>query len=81
VAPTFSQAITVYPNPTKNVLKVVARSAKIEIDVVDATGRICLNAAADPNGLVDATSLRSGVYVLRVRSNGTVEASFRFVKE
>ena len=69
--PVVSYGITLYPNPTDNVLYVSVTDGEIaRVEMYDAFGRITmvgtLASPPSPTYTVDLSSLPSGVYVLRV---------------
>jgi len=72
-------AITVYPNPVKDVAKVsmnLKQNANVSVDLTNLVGQqiLSLNKGYMTTGLqqfsIDASSLSSGVYFLTVRVNG-----------
>jgi uncharacterized delta-60 repeat protein len=75
--------ISVYPNPTQNVLHVVGLSSKAKLTVVDLRGRIAasfeLRAASGVYDL-NIASLHAGNYLLKIETNGEVITK-QFVKE
>ncbi len=78
VTETAYQAIDIYPNPTKDVVRwngIVAQTA----EVFDHTGRSVL-LIAQPNGLIDISELPLGIYVLKLFTEEDVYTS-RTVKQ
>lgn len=68
-------AIRLYPNPTQNML-VVENIQNGNVEVLDNTGRVVLSGAL-LNGILDVSSLKSGMYYLRINSNeGLFQNSF-----
>lgn len=79
--------LSVYPNPVKNVTKVFLSEEwrkNISIEVYDASGRLHLNKGYENTNdsyiEVDLTSLASGIYQLKVKSNDKQEV-VKIVKE
>src|SRR5690606_21921976 len=67
-----SYGITVYPNPTSDVLNISSQNAKIEtLTITDTSGRIVLtNQLSSNNGVVKIGHLPKGVYILTLKLDG-----------
>ncbi|MDR1761668.1 MAG: T9SS type A sorting domain-containing protein [Bacteroidales bacterium] len=73
------KAVTVYPNPAKDELKVESGELRIErIEIVNFAGKILINIPF--NNTVDVSHLSSGMYMIKMYSNDSVIVR-RFVKE
>lgn len=70
--------LSVYPNPASNVLRFNRQLDGATVTLLEGTGRK-LQALNVANGRVDVSSLKPGIYLLRVEQNGAVE-TLRFVK-
>lgn len=74
----FEAKVVVFPNPTSNILHIESNAAIDAIKIFDTNGRTvktkALNAAT-----LDVEDLKSGVYFLKVVSNG-LEENIKFVK-
>jgi putative heme degradation protein len=78
----------IYPNPSKGVFHLVYQAAegeKIDLQIQDATGRTIRKFNYMTNGFlqkgsIDLTGQPSGVYLLQVHHNGTLQ-SFKLFKE
>lgn len=67
-----SYGITVYPNPTSDILNIASQKAKIEsATITDTSGRIVLtNQLSSNNGVVKIGHLPKGVYILTLKVDG-----------
>ncbi|MBQ4442410.1 MAG: T9SS type A sorting domain-containing protein [Bacteroidales bacterium] len=73
--------ITVYPNPATNKFTVtLAGSEKANIELFNLVGQRVYNGTATDKAEISVTSLRSGVYMLKVSQNGKVYTSKVVVK-
>ena len=76
---TTEKAVTVYPNPTKDVLNVRAEGYN-KVEVVNFLGQVVYSAQVDGSDFQISTSkLTSGVYFLRLSGDNVVTK--KFVKE
>ena len=72
--------LTIYPNPTGGTLTVESTSPIREITVYDLSGRVMMTAnGGDAISVMDVSSLRNGIYLLRVMTDSGVQTA-RFVK-
>ncbi len=76
-----TNSLKIYPNPAKNQLKVVSlRNSLEKITIYNMLGQIVYSKGAADNKLdIDLSSLKKGVYLLRVLSDGKI-ISRRIVK-
>jgi hypothetical protein len=75
--------VTVYPNPAKNNLTIVASNEFINsrIQIIDATGRIMQKSILKANNnSINISKLRKGVYIVQLISDTKIK-SLKFVKE
>lgn len=81
-----ANAIIAFPNPVKDVLHYSidnAKSSIIQVSVMDMTGLEVLNQSDANNGAamtLNVSSLKSGVYILRVSSDSNISMT-KFVKQ
>lgn len=73
-------SLSIYPNPVKDLLKIMAPSpaGRIEITISDMTGRILLKQDYTPEGL-NTSQLSSGLYIIRMETNENTHTQ-RFLK-
>ncbi|WP_107037336.1 T9SS type A sorting domain-containing protein [Brumimicrobium mesophilum] len=67
------ESLSIYPNPTSNTFKIsnLPAGEKLEISVVDMTGRTVLNSTvSETNNSVDVNSLSPGMYTLQMYDAG-----------
>ncbi len=67
-----AHGITVYPNPTSDILNIVSQTSKIEsATLTDAAGRTVLtNKLSSSNGTMNIRHLPKGVYILTLKIDG-----------
>ncbi|MBR1785120.1 MAG: Omp28-related outer membrane protein [Bacteroidales bacterium] len=70
---------SVYPNPVRDMMRVEAGQPVRMVEVIDMNGRTVLTAGAGSTS-VSTAALASGVYVVRVTTDGGIGTK-RFVKE
>ncbi len=74
-------AISVYPNPVRNQVNISSQNDELQsVSVFDMNGKLMLQDKA--NGLqkeMNLSNLKSGVYILRVKTNGSTE-NIRIIK-
>lgn len=77
-----SQDITIYPNPTNNILNITSSETISEIEIVNLMGQVVrkIDVISD-NAVCDVKDLTSGVYVVRIHTEGTVVSQRKFVKK
>ena len=80
--------ISVYPNPVEDILNITSSVDIAEIEIVNVIGQIVLRKDVNSGSTVcDVAGLPSGVYTVRIRMLGGLEASegmttqMKFVKE
>ena len=71
--------ISIYPNPTKDILNFKGNySETLNVSVYDTLGKNILNKSLNINSTLDVSKLKSGLYILKFEGfNNT----FKFVKE
>jgi len=78
------EGVSVYPTITSSELNIQFNQSfdKIQIDVIDLTGRVVTRTNADglTNTVVDVNTLMSGSYVVRINADGR-NGVYRFVKK
>jgi len=63
--------LSVYPNPTVDVLKIRDYSQVTKVSIFDMNGRAVLESGATATGEINVRNLTSGIYLVRVsRANG-----------
>ncbi len=74
--------LTIYPNPTGGTLTVESASPIREIAVYDLSGRVMMTVGGNSTTqcTLNVTSLRNGIYLLRVMTDSGVETG-RFAKK
>lgn len=73
------KGITIYPNPTANVVYFDTPASNIsKVDVYDLTGKSVLSSAIT-NNRVDLGALQSGTYIITV--NGNKNQSFKIIRK
>lgn len=72
------QALSVYPNPTRDVLHIPGLTANEQVIIMDAQGKLCLQSTLVSEGLctMDVSHLAPGLYVLKTGSR-----QYPFIKE
>jgi hypothetical protein len=70
--------ITIFPNPTKNLLSFKGLSEKTEVSVYDIVGKPVLNSTLVSNTPLDVSKLQSGIYILKFQD---YNSTFKFIKE
>lgn len=72
--------ITIFPNPTTEILNVESDGKKTELFLLDITGRVVLEKSLnDPKGELNLQSLPTGQYLLKVQKNEKL-ATFKVIK-
>ena len=72
--------IQVYPNPFTDNLKIKANSGSMQYSLHDLTGKNILNSSSKESVEVVSKSLLSGIYFLRITSDGLAK-TFKLVKQ
>ena len=77
--PNHSRIISLYPNPTANLLHIEIPAAISGVQIFDINGRKCVVPTRNHNRTIDVSSLASGTYTIIV---GTGSAAFtsKFIK-
>jgi len=77
--------LSVYPNPVADVLRVRFADKSVlslvAITISDMLGREVLRFKAKSNTALDVSTLKSGLYMVRTKSENGVSSSAKFVKE
>lgn len=71
-------SIKVYPNPASNILSIQSEVRIDSIELFDSNGRV-VQAAFDNPSTLQVQQLQSGIYFLKITSNGAVK-NMKFVK-
>lgn len=73
--------VSFYPNPVENILHLNSKEAIDSVNIYTITGQLVSNITFDKNrNEVNLSALSSGVYLVKVTSNGSVE-NFKIVKQ
>ena len=85
VAETYDmQNISIFPNPTNDVLNITSPETISEIEIVNVMGQVVkrIEVNAD-NAVCDVEDLKAGVYIVRIREKNTesVVSQRKFIKE
>ncbi|MBO7652421.1 MAG: leucine-rich repeat domain-containing protein [Bacteroidales bacterium] len=77
-----AQEISIFPNPTSNILNITSSEPISEIAIVNMMGQLVkrIEVNAD-NAACDVEDLKAGVYVVRIRAASATLSQRRFVKE
>ena len=59
--------IKIYPNPSSNILHISSEVDVVELKILDLNGKIILNPL--PSNKVDISSLKNGIYLLKVNNS------------
>ena len=83
---TDNSAITIFPNPTNDILNITSSETISEIEIINALGQVVLRKEINAdNAVCDVNGLTAGVYVVKVRtlslSKGAVVEQRKFIKE
>ena len=71
--------INIYPNPAKNVLIFKGLTPEIlTIEIFDILGKMVINTTIEPNGNLDISKLKSGLYIITIKN---YNETFKLVKE
>ena len=72
-AVTHIKQISLFPNPTQNVLNIENVQTKTSIELVDLRGKVLLSKEIDADSQIDLSEFASGVYILKLSVNGVVD--------
>ena len=73
--------ITIYPNPTSDILNITSTETISEIEIVNIMGQVVYrNEVNDKNAVCDVNGLANGIYVIRIQVQGS-EIQRKFIKE
>ena len=74
--------INVFPNPATDILNITSSETISEIEIVNVMGQVVRRIEVNSdNAVCDVEDLISGVYVVRIHTEGTVVSQRKFVKE
>jgi hypothetical protein len=77
-----SLEIALFPNPANDILNITSSETISEIEIVNVMGQVVrrIEVNAD-NAVCDVEDLTSGVYVVRIHTEGAVVSQRKFIKE
>lgn len=75
----FENNLTIYPNPTNDVLKVTIDKTIQKLEIIDMSGRLLLEQSGDSN-IISMQDLESGIYIIRVIDDWNQVSEKRVVK-
>ena len=81
IADQSSTAFTFYPNPTSGLISITANQEINSVLVANLLGQQVMLEKNLENGLIDLSSLKTGVYMLRVAFEDGSNESFKIIKE
>jgi hypothetical protein len=70
--------ISIYPNPTNDVLSFKGFTNNVMISIFDTLGKIVLNKTIEANQSLDVSNLQSGIYIIKFKNSNT---TFKFIKQ
>jgi hypothetical protein len=74
--------ISIFPNPATDILNITSSETISEIEIVNVIGQVVKRFEVNSdNAVCDVEDLTSGVYVVRIHTEGTVVSQRKFVKE
>jgi Secretion system C-terminal sorting domain len=74
--------VVVYPNPVNDVLSIAGLKSNATIKIINAAGQIILQQNTTASSLsIDAKSIKPGIYVMQVFSNGNKQSSQTIIKQ
>jgi len=73
--------VSIYPNPTHDLLYINTETFMDEVQVFDLSGRLVISKQPKQSGIIqlDASNLESGFYLIRI--NGNQHQEFKLIKE
>jgi hypothetical protein len=66
-------SISLYPNPTQNILNIENVSASTKVELIDMTGKTVFSENIDTDTQLNVSNYSAGVYVLKLSVDGVVE--------
>lgn len=73
--------VSIYPNPTSNILNIEAPSAIQSLSVVNLLGQEVISRNASENMIsLDVSNLQAGIYIIKTSVDGNI-SSTKFIKE
>jgi hypothetical protein len=74
--------VVVYPNPVGETLSIAGLKGNTVLKVINSTGQVLIQQSTTASSVsIDATSLKTGIYLLQVFSNGKIQATKTIVKQ
>lgn len=74
--------ITPFPNPTTNTITLSGVSDKVDVRLLDTTGKVVIEEILfDPGDEIPVHHLKSGIYILDVTTINGIRATFRLIKK
>jgi hypothetical protein len=77
-----SKDVTVYPNPVGETLSIAGLKGNTVIKLINSTGQVLIQQSTSVSSLsIDATGLKTGIYLLQVFSNGKIQDTKTIIKQ
>jgi hypothetical protein len=74
--------VTVYPNPVGETLSIAGLKGNTVIKLINSTGQVLIQQSTSVSSLsIDATGLKTGMYLLQVFSNGKIQDTKTIIKQ
>ena len=74
--------ITVYPNPTRDVVKILSSAARpMQYQLMDLSGRILKQGEFTQEQTLSLASYSNGIYLMRVTDKQNLVKTFKIVKQ
>lgn len=73
-------SITIYPNPTEEVLFFSSDVSGANVSVINSEGGATVSSQTVSNNSIDVSNLRSGIYLISLEKNG-IKTVRRFIKK
>ena len=77
---TTSEGISLYPNPTSNILQVSGFQGQLNYSIYNALGQNVMQAELGANAVIDVAALKSGLYFIRLEGEGQTTVR-KFIKQ
>lgn len=74
----LSQKISIYPNPSKNILNFRGFNDTFSVFIYDLTGNLIVNESLEINQSLDVSKLEAGMYFITFENSRT---TFKFIKQ